>query len=58
MSRASESVQRLLAQDLFQRRSAEEWQRYERSLFEEGIFDELNDMADRLLEIALQRYVR
>lgn len=52
------SVQRQLAQDLFLRRSAEEWQRYERSLFEEGIYDELEDMADRLLEIALQRYAR
>lgn len=52
------SVQRQLAQELFKRRSTEEWERYERSLFEEGIFDELEDMALRLLEIALQRYVR
>ena len=52
------SVQRQLAQELSQRRSTEEWKRYERSLFEEGIYDELNDMALRLLEIALQRYVR
>ncbi len=52
------SVQRQLAQELFERRSSEEWQRYERSLFAEGIFDELEDMAERLLEIALQRYAR
>ena len=52
------SVQRQLAEQLQQRRSNEEWDRYVRSLFAEGIYDELQDMADRLLEIALQRYAR
>ena len=52
------AVQRQLAEQLQQRRSNEEWDRYVRSLFEEGIYDELEDMADRLLEIALQRYGR
>jgi len=52
------SVQHQLADELFKRRSDEEWRRYEQSLFEEGIYDELNEMALRLLEIALQRYAR
>ena len=52
------SVQRQLAEQLHQRRNNEEWDRYVRSLFAEGIYDELEDMADRLLEIALQRYAR
>ncbi len=51
-------VQRQLADDIQMRRSNEEWDRYVRSLFAEGIYDELEDMADRLLEIALQRYAR
>ena len=49
-------VQRQLADEIHQRRNNEEWDRYVRSLFEKGIYDELEDMADRLLEIALQRY--
>ena len=51
-------VQRQLADEIHRRRSNEEWDRYVRSLFEKGIYDELEDMADRLLEIALQRYAR
>ncbi len=51
-------VQRQLADNIQMRRSNEEWDRYVRSLFAEGIYDELEDMADRLLEIALQRYAR
>ena len=51
-------VQRQLADDIQMRRSNEEWDRYVRSLFAKGIYDELQDMADRLLEIALQRYAR
>ncbi|MEE8154157.1 MAG: hypothetical protein V3T53_04250 [Phycisphaerales bacterium] len=51
-------VQRQLADEIQKRRNNEEWERYIGSLFEKGIYDELEDMADRLLEIALQRYAR
>lgn len=51
-------VQRQLVDEIRKRRNEEEWTRYVDSLFEEGTDDELQDMADRLLEIALQRYAR
>ncbi len=39
-------------------RSQIEWQRYIDSLLEEGIHDDLEQMADRLFEIAKSRYGR
>ena len=35
---------------------AEERMRFINSLLEDGIYDEFNAMADRLMDIALQRY--
>jgi hypothetical protein len=49
-------IQRMLAQQLHMRRSAEERAKYIASLLDEGIYDELDGMVDRLLVIALRRY--
>jgi len=49
-------VQRQLSQVLFQRRFEEEQMRFMESLLEDGIYDELTAMRNRLLEIALHRY--
>ncbi|MHC4428895.1 MAG: peptidylprolyl isomerase [Planctomycetota bacterium] len=51
-------VQRLLIADIQGRRREEEWNRYIASLLDRGIFDELDEMADRLYEIAMERYGR
>ncbi|MHC5022660.1 MAG: hypothetical protein ACYTGG_01945 [Planctomycetota bacterium] len=49
-------VQRALDAEIRARRLAEEQARYIRSLLEQGIFDELDAMAARLIDIALARY--
>ena len=49
-------VQRILRNEIHRRRGEEQWNRYINSLLERGIYDELDVMADRLYEIALQRY--
>jgi hypothetical protein len=49
-------VQRQLRQHIQAQRFAEEQNRYIQSLFERGIYDELNEMNTRLLEMALLRY--
>ena len=49
-------VQRELIEYIGVRRREEEKDRYIRSLLEEGIYDELNEMNYRLLEMALHRY--
>ena len=51
-------VQRSLRNELHRRRGEEQWNSYLNSLLERGIYDELDVMADRLYEIALQRYGR
>ena len=51
-------VQQQLAYDLHERRSREEEGKYIRALYEDGIFDELEDMGRRLVSIALQRYAK
>ncbi len=51
-------VQRRLAEDIRKRRNKQEWDRYVNSLLDRGIYDELDDMADRLYRIALLRYGR
>lgn len=52
------SVQQELANSLHELRTNEEMEKYIRSLFEDGIFDELEDMGRRLVSIALQRYAK
>ncbi|UCD75727.1 MAG: hypothetical protein JSV91_02195 [Phycisphaerales bacterium] len=49
-------VQRELIEYIGSRREQEERARYIRSLFEGGIYDELNEMNIRLLEMAILRY--
>ena len=51
-------VQRRLGEDIRKRRNKQEWDRYVNSLLDRGIYDELDDMADRLYRIALLRYGR
>ena len=51
-------VQQQLHGDIRRRRAFEEQQRYVESLFEKGIYDELDQMAMRLRRIALLRYGR
>lgn len=51
-------VQQEIADSLHWLRSKEEESKYIRSLFEDGIFDELEDMGRRLVSIALQRYAK
>ena len=52
------SVQIGLRNAIRSQRSQIEWQRYIDSLLEEGIHDNLEQMADRLFEIAMSRYGR
>lgn len=49
-------VQRQLENELRLRREAEERNRYINTLFARGIHDELNEMAERVLLVALLRY--
>lgn len=49
-------VQRQLIAELLERRRAEEREKYIRGLFEKGIYDELDAMADRILAVAMLRY--
>lgn len=49
-------VQRILRNEIHRRRGEEQWNRYIKSLLDHGIDDELDVMADRLYEIAMQRY--
>ncbi|MHC4949106.1 MAG: hypothetical protein ACYTG1_12760 [Planctomycetota bacterium] len=49
-------VQQSLGDEIYRRRSAEERQRYIDTLLDKGIYNDLNDMAERLLIIALLRY--
>jgi len=51
-------VQRQLQAELRQRRELEERVRFIRSLFEQGIYDELELMSRRILAVAVQRYLR
>ncbi len=51
-------VQRALSQELRARRNVEEWNRHIESLLEKGIYHELDEMAERLYRIALDRYAR
>lgn len=51
-------VQQEIANSLHELRTNEETEKYIRSLFEDGIFDELEDMGRRLVSIALQRYAK
>ena len=47
-----------MGEDIRKRRNKQEWDRYVNSLLDRGIYDELDDMADRLYRIALLRYGR
>jgi hypothetical protein len=49
-------LQRTLAAKLFGERQREEETRYFRQLFERGIVDDLDAMADRLIDVAVERY--
>ena len=51
-------IQRILRNEIHRRRGEEQWNRYINSLLERGIHDDLDVMADRLYEIALERYGR
>ncbi|MCH8823088.1 MAG: peptidyl-prolyl cis-trans isomerase [Planctomycetes bacterium] len=51
-------VQQEIADSLQTFRTDAETEKYIRSLFEDGIFDELDDMRRRLVSIALQRYAK
>ena len=51
-------VQLGLRNALQSRRSQIEWNRYIESLLEEGIHDDLDEMAERLFDIAMSRYGR
>ena len=51
-------VQIMLKNMIRNRRSQAEWVRYVNSLLDRGIYDELDQMADRLYRIALDRYAR
>jgi len=51
-------VQRQLAQELYVRRRDEQRQIYMKSLFEKGIYDELDEMLRRVLTVAIMRYGR
>ena len=44
--------------DIVAAQQAAEWVRYVNSLLDRGIYDELEQMADRLYRIALDRYAR
>ena len=49
-------VQREIHRDLRVRREREERERYLRTLFDKGIYSEVNEMAQRVVEVALRRY--
>jgi hypothetical protein len=49
-------VQRQLAQELMIKRQNEEYGRYIRSLFDRGIYSELDEMSRRVLTVAIMRY--
>jgi hypothetical protein len=49
-------VQRMLSSTIRRARSFEEQDRYIATLMEKGIYDELDDMTQRLLRIAIRRY--
>lgn len=49
-------VQRSLTDYLYDERFREQFFRYRDTLFQRGIYDELNEMAQRLLAIAIVRY--
>lgn len=51
-------VQRQLESELYLRRRAEERAEYIKSLFEKGIYSELDEMSRRVLAVALVRYGR
>ena len=51
-------VQRILASAIRRARGGEEQDRFIASLLERGIFDELEEMGQRLLRIAVRRYAR
>ena len=50
------TVQRVLKNAIRARRSQEEWNRYIESLLERGIYNELDEMSERLYDIAIARY--
>ena len=52
------NVQREIVVDLDNRRLNAEHLRYMRSLLEKGIYDEIDEMTERLRQIAVQRYGR
>lgn len=52
------SVQLGLRNLILSRRANTEWNRYVNSLLERGVYDELDEMAERLYQIALLRYGR
>ncbi len=49
-------IQRILRNEIHRRRGKEQWDRYINSLLEHGIRKRFDVMADRLYEIALERY--
>ncbi len=49
-------VQRMLSDHLHSVRFNEEFMHYRSKLFQRGIFDELNEMRDRLMAVAILRY--
>jgi len=51
-------VQMSLKNAIHSHRSQVEWQRYIESLLEEGVHDDLEEMAERLFDIAMTRYGR
>ncbi|MCI0362513.1 MAG: hypothetical protein L0Y44_10100 [Phycisphaerales bacterium] len=51
-------LQRQLAEELYFRRRAEQRDRYIKSLFDKGIYSELEEMSRRVLLVALMRYGR
>ena len=51
-----EDLQRILMDQIRQRRQAEEQNVFIDSLLEDGIYDEINVMAERLIAIAVHRY--
>ena len=51
-------IQRILRNEIHRRRGEVQWNRYINSLLERGIHDDLDVMADRLHEIAMERYGR
>jgi hypothetical protein len=52
------SVQLMLRNVILQQRGRIEWTRFVNSLLERGVYDELDEMAERLYKIAILRYAR